>query len=129
MKILSHLGVAYAGKSGKEGCNMKSNASIKFLVLALAALGTSSAFAATPQMGEISMEKAKGIATKKIAGDIKSSEYEFEKGQNVYSFDINGKDGKVHEILVSAKTGKIVSSTIESASKEAAEAAADQKTH
>ena len=80
-----------------------------------------------PKKGEISMAKAQEIATKEVSGKIKSSEYEFEKGQNVYSFDIIASNGSIHEVLVSAKTGKIVSSTIESAAKEAAEEKADQK--
>ena len=89
---------------------------------------TQSTFAANaPKKGEISMKKAQAIATKKVHGKIKSSEYEFEKGQNVYSFDIAGNDGNIHEVLVSARTGKIVSSTIESAAKEAAEEKADKK--
>lgn len=76
---------------------------------------------------EISMEKAQEIALKEADGKIKSSEYEFEKGQNVYSFDIVTSNGTIHEVLVSAKTGKIVSSTIESAIKEANEEKADKK--
>ena len=72
------------------------------------------------------MDQAKKVAMSKVKGTIASSEYEFEKGQNVYSFDISGADGKTHEILVSARTGKIVSSTIESAAKEAAEQKEDK---
>jgi hypothetical protein len=83
----------------------------------------------SPKKGEITMERAKEIAMKNVKGTIKSSEYEFEKGQNVYSFDIDGSDGKLHEVLVSAKHGKIVSSTIETAAKEAAEQKADEKAH
>ena len=95
---------------------------------ALIALASSIGFAdPTPKEGEISMDKATEIAMGKIQGKIISSEYEFEKGQNVYSFDIAGKDGKIHEILVSASSGKIISSSIESAAKEAAEAKEDQK--
>ena len=45
-----------------------------------------------PKKGEISMEKAQDIATKEVEGKIKSSEYEFEKGQNIYSFDIAAKE-------------------------------------
>ena len=82
-----------------------------------------------PKQGEITMKKAQEIALKKVDGQIKSSEYEFEKGQNVYSFDINGRDGKIHEILVNAKSGKIVGNSIETASKEAAEEAADRKSN
>lgn len=40
-------------------------------------------FAAAAKKGEITMEKAQEIATKQVSGKIKSSEYEFEKGQNV----------------------------------------------
>ncbi len=80
-----------------------------------------------PRKGEISMEKAQEIASKEVSGKIKSSEYEFEKKQNVYSFDIIANDGRIHELLVSAKTGKIISNTIESAAKEAAEEKAEQK--
>ena len=83
--------------------------------------------APTPKKGEISMKKAIAIATEKIKGPVKSSEYKFKKGQNIYSFDIASKDGKIHEILVSARNGKIVSSTIESASQEAAEEKKDNK--
>ena len=73
------------------------------------------------------MEKAQEIATKKVEGKIKSSEYEFEKGQNVYSFDIIADNGSIHEVLVSARTGKIVSSTVESAAKEAVEEKVDRQ--
>ena len=50
----------------------------------------------TPKKGEISMKKAQELATKEVSGNIKSSEYEFEKGQNVYSFDIIASNGSIH---------------------------------
>jgi hypothetical protein len=106
---------------------MKKCPMLLIIALPLLASSPSPVFAdAQPKKGEISMERARSIALKKVAGEIKSSEYEFEKNQNVYSFDINGRDGKTHEILVSAKSGKIVSSTIESASKEASELEAEK---
>ena len=95
-------------------------------IMGLTLLAPAGFAASAPKKGEISMESARKIATAKVDGSITSSEYEFEKGQNVYSFDIAGKDGKTHEILVSASSGKIVSSSIESAAKEAAEQKADQ---
>ena len=98
-----------------------------FILLGLSFVGSVSLAVATPKKGEVSMEKAKEVATSKVEGSIVSSEYEFERGQNVYSFDIAGKDGKIHEVLVSARSGKIVSSTVESAAKEAAEQKEDQK--
>ena len=73
------------------------------------------------------MENALSIATGKVAGTVKSSEYEFEHGQNVYSFDIVSRDGKIHEVLVAARSGKMISNTVESSAKEAAEEAADKK--
>ena len=96
-------------------------------VICLLTFAQSTFAAKEPKKGEISMEKAQEIATKKVSGTVKSSEYEFEKGQNVYSFDIVATDGTIHEILVSARSGKIVSSTVESAAKEADEEKADAK--
>ena len=55
---------------------------------------TSFAGPTAPKKGEISMDNAMKIAMTQIKGPITSSEYEFEKGQNVYSFDIAGMDGK-----------------------------------
>ncbi len=76
---------------------------------------------------KLSMEQATSIATKKVPGTVKSSEFEHEMGQDVYSFDINGRDKKIHEVLVNANSGKIVSNKIESAAKEAKEAAEEKK--
>ena len=78
---------------------------------------------ATPKQPKhvIGMEKAKVIALKKAPGSITDGEMEFEKKQWVYSFDIKGDDQKIHEVLVNAQSGKIVSATIESPAKEAKE--------
>ena len=95
-------------------------------LIGLALIASSSFAATTPKKGEISMDRAKEIALSKVDGSITSSEYEHERGQDVYSFDIAGKDGRTHEVLISARSGKIVSSTIESAAKEAAEQKADK---
>lgn len=102
------------------------NITLSIMTIWLFTIAQSSLAANVPKKGEITMEKAQKIAMKEINGTIKSSEYEFEKGQNVYSFDIASNDGAIHEILVNARTGKIVSSTIESAKKEAAEEKADK---
>ena len=92
-----------------------------------ALLVTTPSIAAEPPTHLISMERAKEIATHNSPGTVKSSELEFEKKQWVYSFDINGRHTKIHEVLVNAKTGKIVSSTIETAAKEASELKQDRK--
>ncbi len=82
---------------------------------------------ADPVKPKLSMEQATAIAIKKVPGTVKSSEFEHEMGQDVYSFDIAGKNGAIHEILINANTGKIVSNKIESAAKEAKEAAEEKK--
>ncbi|MBC7465647.1 MAG: PepSY domain-containing protein [Bdellovibrio sp.] len=62
-------------------------------IVATVLLASSVSFSANdPKKGEISMEKAQEITMNKINGKITSREYEFEKGQNVYSFDIVAKD-------------------------------------
>lgn len=75
----------------------------------------------------IAMDLAKKIALESASGSVKSSELEFEKHQWVYSFDIISSDQKIHEVMVNAKSGKIVSNTIESATEEAKEEAEDKK--
>lgn len=97
---------------------------IAFVSATVAFLGLTSrrAIGAT----KISLEQATAIALKNVPGTIKSSEFEHEKGQDVFSFDIIGNDKAIHEILVNADSGKIVSSTIETAAKEAQEAKDDK---
>lgn len=86
-------------------------------------------FAAQPPKNIIAKQEATAIALKASPGKIKSSELEFEKKQWVYSFDIEGSDGKLHEVLVNAKAGNVVENKIESAEDEAREAKEDRKEH
>ena len=83
-------------------------------------------YAAAPKAA-VSLEEARAIAMKTVPGTVKSGELEHEKGRHVYSFDIVGRDKAIHEILVNANTGKIVSNKIESAAKETKEANEDKK--
>ncbi len=85
------------------------------------ALGESG-YAAKPPANRISEARARSVALSQAPGKVQSSELEFEKRQWVYSFDIKGTDNRIHEVLVNAKTGKVVESTIESAAAEANEA-------
>ena len=103
------------------------NFKVSMVLGALVSLVMTSALHAEPAKPKLSMEQATAIATKKVAGDVKSSEFEHEMGQDVYSFDIVGSDKKIHEVLVNANSGKIVSNKIESAAKEAKEAVEEKK--
>ena len=71
---------------------------------------------------KISMEKAREIALKKVAGGkIESGELEREHGKLIYSFEIKTSKPGVTEVNVDAMDGKIVNVEKESAAKEAAE--------
>ena len=93
------------------------------------------AFAAEPSEAElmkqakITKAEAERVALAKVSqGVVKSAEIENEKGHLVWSFDI-AKPGTryITEILVDAKTGKIISTQTESPHDQAKEAAADKK--
>ena len=78
-------------------------------LLGAASPGIAAAAAPKPK---ITLAHARSIALKRAPGRIKASEYEFEKGGWRYSFDIaQGK--RIHEIGVSAVTGKIVEDAFE----------------
>lgn len=75
--------------------------------------------------------EAKKIALQQVpSGSIKSAEIENEKGHLVWSFDIS-KPGTqdITEVLVDAKTGKIVSISKENPVQQAAEEKADKSKH
>ena len=78
---------------------------------------------------KITKAEAEQIALAKVShGIVKSAEIEREKGHLVWSFDIARSGARdITEILVDAKTGKIVSTQTESLRDQAKEAAADKK--
>jgi uncharacterized membrane protein YkoI len=78
---------------------------------------------------KITKAEAEQIALAKVShGIVKSAEIEKEKGHLVWSFDIARSGTRdITEILVDAKTGKIVSTQTESLRDQAKEAAADKK--
>jgi len=92
-------------------------------------------FAAQPSEAElvkqakITKAEAEQIALAKVSrGIVKSAEIEKEKGHLVWSFDIAQPGIRdITEILVDAKTGKIISTQTESPRDQAKEAAADKK--
>jgi uncharacterized membrane protein YkoI len=104
------------------------------IVLGFAAVA---AFAAQPnevdlmKQAKIGKAEAQQIALAKVPrGVVKSAEIEKEMGHLVWSFDI-ARPGThdITEILVDAKTGKIISTQTESPRDQAQEAAADKKSN
>jgi uncharacterized membrane protein YkoI len=105
------------------------------LLAAALALGISQSFAAEPSQAQLAAQaritqaQASRTALAKVPnGEIKSVELEREHGKLVWSFDISqpAKDG-VTEIQVDARSGKIVSTKLESSAEEAKEASAEAK--
>lgn len=83
------------------------------------------------EQAKVKQSEAKKIALQQVpSGSIKSAEIENEKGHLVWSFDIS-KPGtrNITEVLVDAKTGKIVSISKENPAQQAAEEKADQSKH
>src|ERR1700704_3883833 len=79
------------------------------------------AFAAwsKPPKDRLSLREAEEIALATYDGKVESHELEKEKGTWVYSFDLRGKDKQLHEVLVDARTGQVVSHVVETAAQEA----------
>lgn len=107
-------------------------ATTALLVFASAGIGAASAGEAT-QATLLSQAKITQAAAQKIAlakvpmGKLHSSELENEHGKLVWSFDIAMPGSRnITEILVDARTGKIVHSEIETPRAQAKEAATDK---
>jgi uncharacterized membrane protein YkoI len=110
--------------------NMKNSSWLCFVLCA----GAFSMVQAAPTQAQLAAQaKVKESEAKKIAleqvlsGSIKSAEIENEKGHLVWSFDI-AKSGtrNIIEVLVDAKTGKIISVSKENPAQQTAEERADK---
>jgi hypothetical protein len=107
-------------------------------LIAVALLGGLSAFmlraaaetqAALKAQAKITQAEAQKTALAKVPdGKIKAAELEKEHGNLIWSFDISRPKSKnITEVQVDAKTGKIVSTQVETPKDQAQEAAADKK--
>jgi uncharacterized membrane protein YkoI len=76
------------------------------------------------QEAKITADSATGVALTRVpGGQVREAELEREKGRLVYSFDISvaGKPG-LEEVLVDARSGKVIAVSHESPADEAREA-------
>ncbi|MEO6589946.1 MAG: PepSY domain-containing protein [Pyrinomonadaceae bacterium] len=62
---------------------------------------------------KITLEQAKAIALKRIPGEITDADLEKERGKLQYAFDIKSPDGKVYDVEVDAKSGKILKAVLD----------------
>ena len=100
-------------------------------------VGAFSMIQAAPTQGQLAAQakvkesEAKNTALEKVpSGTIKSAEIENEKGHLVWSFDISKPGARnITEVLVDAKTGKILSISKENPAQQAAEEKADKSKH
>jgi uncharacterized membrane protein YkoI len=102
--------------------------SVLGLAIAGATMAAEPSQAALAAQAKITRAAAEKIALGKVpSGRIKSAELENERGALVWSFDIASPGTRnIHEILVNAKTGKIVHTGIETPKAQANEAAAEK---
>ena len=98
-------------------------------LISSAAVAADESQAALKAQAKVTQEEATKTALAKVPnGTIKSAEIEKENGKLVWSFDIStAKSKNITEILVDAKTGKIISNQVETPADQAKEAAADKK--
>lgn len=83
-----------------------------FRILCVSTAAIALVAAAHPPRARVTMAQARAIALHRAPGRIVDSEYEKEAGAWRYSFDI--RQGKrIHEIGVSAATGRIVEDKFE----------------
>ena len=80
------------------------------------------------KQARVTEAQARSTALAKVVkGTVKSSELEKEKRKLIWSFDIaTPKTRNITEVQVDAKTGKIVSTHIETPSKQAKEAQSEK---
>ena len=60
------------------------------------------------KQAKITMQQAKEIALKKVPGTIVEEDLEMEKGRLQYAFDVKDANGKVFDVEIDAKTGKVL---------------------
>lgn len=57
---------------------------------------------------KITLKEARAIALKRVPGTIIEEDLEKENGKLQYSFDVKDKNGKIFDIEIDAKTGKVL---------------------
>lgn len=95
---------------------------------AAAAIGAEESQAVLKKQAKVTEAQARSTALAKVVnGTVKSSELEKEHGKLIWSFDIaTPKTQNITEVQVDAKTGKIVSTQIETPAKQAKEAQSEK---
>ncbi|MEO7056010.1 MAG: PepSY domain-containing protein [Caldimonas sp.] len=99
----------------------------RFLVVA--ACGAAAASATFAASADVTREAARSTALAAVPGGaVQSAELETEHGRRIWSFDIkDARSPDVVEIQIDARTGAVVSKTIESPRDQKREAVADRK--
>ncbi len=98
-------------------------------ILAVAASFAAAASTTSAASNDVTKEVARSAALAAVPGGVvQSAELETEHGRRIWSFDIKDPgSSNVVEIQIDAKTGAVVSKTIESPRDQKKEAIADRK--
>ncbi|MGH9585162.1 MAG: PepSY domain-containing protein [Bryobacteraceae bacterium] len=95
--------------------------------LVTALLMTMATVLAEAKSHKVTMKQAKAIALRLHPGStIKSAEREKENGLQIYSFDVQTKNG-LREVNVDSASGRVVEDSVESPASEAQEKAASHR--
>ena len=80
------------------------------VAVAILALGGGVAIAAQQQGPEPKVDRAAAekAALEAVPGEVRETELEREGGVTIYEVEVAGKDGKLHEVTVSANDGKVL---------------------
>ena len=80
------------------------------VAVAILALGGGVAIAAQQQSPEPKVDRAAAeeAALDAVPGEVREIELEREGGAAIYEVEVAGKDGKLHEVAVSANDGKVL---------------------
>jgi uncharacterized membrane protein YkoI len=79
------------------------------VIVTILALGGGVAIAAQQQEPpKVDEAAAKEAALSAVPGEVKEIELEREGGATIYEVEVAGKDGKLHEVTVSANDGQVL---------------------
>ena len=78
------------------------------LALLLGGAAAGVAAIASAQSSGISDERARAIALEHVPGEVLELEREDENGQPQIEIEVRGQDGRVHEIVLDAQSGEVV---------------------
>ena len=82
-------------------------------ILPFAALAAAFALATAPARADDDFDKAAEAASQAVAGTVTDVDFEHDWNGDHFEVDVRGKDGNKYEIVIDAKSGKVLSQRID----------------